>query len=53
MKAISVEELRGMMALGGADQTEAAKELLERGDQKTILRLVYSLKQGTWPQKVS
>ena len=46
MKAISVEELRGMMALGGADQTAAAKELLERGDQKTILRLVYSLKQG-------
>lgn len=35
-----------MMALGGADQTAAAKELLERGDQKTILRLVYSLKQG-------
>jgi len=46
MKAIPVEELRGIMASAGADQTVAAKELLERRDQKTILRLVYSLKQG-------
>jgi len=46
MKAISLEELRGILASGGPDQTAAAKELLQRRDQKAILRLVYSLKQG-------
>jgi|GEM_PF-5758391 len=47
LRAISVEELRGHMANGAfRDQRTAALELVERGDQKTILRLVYSLKQG-------
>ncbi len=47
MKAISMEELRGIMATSdNPDLSVAVRELLERGDQKTILRLVYSLKQG-------
>ncbi len=47
MRAISVEEWRGIMATGNSSLQEmAAKELVVRGDQKTILRLVYSLKQG-------
>ena len=47
MKAISVEEWRGYMTSGDLSvQDIAAKELMARGDQKTILRLVYSLKQG-------
>ncbi|MEY3898738.1 MAG: hypothetical protein RLZZ214_4260 [Verrucomicrobiota bacterium] len=47
MQAISVEEWRGIMTTGNSSvQDMAAKELLERGDQKTILRLVYALKQG-------
>lgn len=47
IKAISVEEWRGLMSTGNSlVQGIAASELLERGDQKTILRLVYSLKQG-------
>ena len=47
MQAISVEEWRGIMTTGNSSiQEMAAKELLERGDQQTILRLIYSLKQG-------
>lgn len=47
LQAISIEEWRGMMTTGNSSVQElAAKELLARGDQKTILRLVYSLKQG-------
>ena len=44
---ISTQQLRGIMAAGGfTDYRMATRELLERGDQKTILRLVYSMKQG-------
>ncbi|MEO5915688.1 MAG: hypothetical protein ABIS50_15750 [Luteolibacter sp.] len=47
LKAIPVEQLRGIMAsTDSPDQSIAAKELVARGDQITILRLVYSLKQG-------
>lgn len=47
MQAISLEEWRGIMATGNFSVQEmAAKELIKRRDQKTILRLVYSLKQG-------
>ncbi|MEY3898739.1 MAG: hypothetical protein RLZZ214_4261 [Verrucomicrobiota bacterium] len=47
LQSISVEELRGIMVNGDAfDQRTVTKELLERGDRLTVLRLVYSLKQG-------
>jgi hypothetical protein len=46
-RAISVEEWRGIMSTGDFSlQDMAAQELVERGDQKTILRLVYSMKLG-------
>jgi hypothetical protein len=46
-QAMTVEELRGIMATGDFSvQAMAAKELLVREDQMTILRLIYSLKQG-------
>jgi hypothetical protein len=45
--SIPLEELRGIMSSRNlAEQYQAASELLQRGDQKTILRIVYSLKQG-------
>ena len=44
---ISNEQLRGIMTNGSAmDQGMAMRELMKRGDEKTLLRLVYSLKQG-------
>lgn len=47
LNALSVETLRGFMTAGGiSDQLLAATELMKRGDQETILRVVYSLKQG-------
>jgi hypothetical protein len=47
LKAMPVEELRGVLSMGNfTDRRTATKELVERGDQKTILRLVYSLRQG-------
>ena len=43
----SFPELRAIMENGGnTEQYSAAKTLLQGGDQKTILRVVYSLKQG-------
>jgi hypothetical protein len=47
LKSSSVEVLRGFLATGEISiQSLATKELLERGDQQTNLRLIYSLKQG-------
>lgn len=47
VKALSAIDLRSIMTFGNfSDQDQAAAELIARGDQKTILRLVYSLKQG-------
>ncbi len=47
MQSITVEEWRSIMTTGNSSVQEmAAKELLKRGDQQTILRLIYSLKQG-------
>ncbi len=46
-KAIPLEELRGFMTYGNSmDEGTAIRELMERGDLKTMLRLVYSCKQG-------
>ncbi len=47
LNSITVEEWRWIMATAGnTERWTAVKELVKRGDQKTILRLVYSLKQG-------
>jgi hypothetical protein len=44
---LSVSELRAVMTSGEfRDQYQAAEELIRMGDDKTILRLVYALKQG-------
>jgi hypothetical protein len=43
----SVLELRSIMTFGDyGEQQEAAKVLMQAGDQETMLRIVYSLKQG-------
>lgn len=47
LKSVPAEELRGILTgRKFAEQLRAATELLERNDSKTVLRLVYSLRQG-------